>query len=81
MVDEKWMILTDVERKNITSNVTYIAMVISKVGHKGNASLSNAKSEIFMQIQGSSALCGLCALNNAYQANVFDNAKLNELGG
>ena len=74
------MILTDVERKNITSNVTYIAMVISKVGHKGNASLSNAKSEIFMQIQGSSALCGLCALNNAYQANVFDNAKLNELG-
>ena len=55
-------------------------MVISKVGHKGNASLSNAKSEIFMQIQGSSALCGLCALNNAYQANVFDNAKLNELG-
>lgn len=33
-----------------------------------------------MEIQGSSALCGSCALNNACQANVFDNAKLNELG-
>lgn len=32
-----------------------------------------------MQIQGSTALCGLCALNNAYQVNLFDNAMLNHL--
>ena len=32
-----------------------------------------------MRIQGSTALCGLCALNNAYQVNVLDNVMLNQL--
>ena len=32
-----------------------------------------------MRIQGSTALCGLCALNNAYQVNVFDIVMLNQL--
>jgi len=80
LVNEKWKTLTEVEKKNVTSNITYIAMVMSKVRCEGNASLSNAKSDIFMQVQGNSALCGLCALNNAYQANIFDDAMLNELG-
>ena len=79
LVDTIWGTLSQVERNNVTCNLNYIVMMMSNIGLESKSSLRNAKSAIFMQIQGSTALCGLCALNNAYQVNVFDNVMLNQL--
>ena len=34
---------------------------------------------VFMQVQGRTALCGLCGLNNAYQIDLFDVQSLNNI--
>ena len=37
------------------------------------------ENSIFMHVQGDTALCGLCALNNAYQEEKFDVNLLNSI--
>ena len=69
--------LTSSQRNPINSNVMYIARVICTNCSSMPTVLCAVGSEVFMQNQGNTALCDLCALNNAYQAEVFDVLSLN----
>ena len=77
ILQKNWKSLTSSQRNSINSNVMYIARVICTNCSSMPTVLCAVGSEVFMQNQGNTALCGLCALNNAYQAEVFDVVSLN----
>ena len=77
ILQKNWKSLTSSQRNSIKFNVMYIARVICTNCSSMPTVLCAVGSEVFMQNQGNTALCGLCALNNAYQAEVFDVVSLN----
>ena len=56
----------------VPREIQYIPRVICTNCSSMPTVLCAVGSEVFMQNQGNTALCGLCALDNAYQAQVFD---------
>ena len=59
---QTWCDLTSAERKNLHRNVQYADNIINQ--GRESRQLKNAGSLPFMQLQGMSNYCGLCALNN-----------------
>ena len=59
---QTWCDLTSAERKNLHRNVQYADNIINQ--GRESRQVKNAGSLPFMQLQGMSNYCGLCALNN-----------------
>ena len=59
-------IMKDKQKNDINGNILYISNVICS---ENQATVID--EGVFMQVQGRTALCGLCALNNAYQIDLF----------
>ena len=78
LVSEQWEMLTDTQKNDINGNILYVSDVVCS---RNQATVIDQISDegVFMQVQGRTALCGLCALNNAYQIDLFDVQSLNNI--
>ena len=75
-----WPQLSSSEKTNLSTNIRYAACVI---GHQVPKNVQNhlhiLNSPIWMQSQGQSNLCGLCALNNLYGKTVSCTYQLDDI--
>ncbi len=79
-VIELWDHLPKKDRASLSQNIQYAVSIIGK--HASPPTLQNIRvvsSDPFMQVQGSSAWCGLCALNNAAGTEAFTPLFLDEV--
>ena len=75
-----WSKLSNSDKANLIHNIHYAATIIGK--HASQSVLHNirvVKGPPFMQTQGSTAWCGLCALNNAAGSQQFTVGYLDDI--
>ena len=67
-----WNNVSNEEKRNLHQNVKYIHDIIGNHASQSiQKQVSSVSSQPWMQYQGCSAYCGLCALNNAYRQERF----------
>lgn len=71
--------MSDTERKAINDNMQYVYQIICPGTYLHKNMKTFYENSIFLQVQGDTALCGLCALNNGYQEEKFDVNLLNSI--
>ena len=79
-VMELWDQLPKEDKASLSKNIQYAVSILGK--HASTSSLLNIRvvsRNPFMQVQGSSAWCGLCALNNAAGSELFTPMYLDEV--
>ena len=72
-----WCNLTSVERNNLYSNVRYAVTIIHR--QAPSYQVKNAGTLPFMQLQGNSNYCGLCALNNLLGKDILSVQRMNNV--
>ena len=77
LAEKVYKCLSSQERTNLSQNLTYVRDVIGKPSKGSN--LITTTTNQFMQKQGSSALCGLCTLNNLLGKEEFQSKDLDEI--
>lgn len=73
----QWQNLTHVERNNLYNNVRYAVTVINR--STPSHQVRNAGTLPFMQLQGASNYCGLCALNNLLGKETVSVQRMNNI--
>ena len=77
---DTWDNLEDNEKRSLFENVTYIKNVIgSKPSHASQNQATIVSDKPFMQSQGFSGYCGLCALNNALQYSNLSITQMDDI--
>ena len=67
-----WNDVSNEEKENLHKNAKYIHDIIGNHASQSiQKQVSSVSSQPWMQYQGCSAYCGLCALNNAYREDRF----------
>ena len=73
---QEWVHLTPAERNNFYQNVRYAVTVINR--EAASHQIKTAGTLPFMQLQGASNYCGVCALNNLLGKDVISVRCMNE---
>ena len=78
---ERWRELSCQEKNNISANIRYVASVIGvhDIDNAHELHCITSPNIPYIQLQGDSNLCGLCALNNLYQSERFTIYSLNQI--
>ena len=79
LVNERWNILTDTEKNAMNDNMQYAYHLPSSGTYVHKNMETFYENSIFLQVQGDTALCGLCALNNGDQEEKIDINMLNSI--
>ena len=74
---EQWNTLTDNQKQNLYLNTKYIVDTITI--HKHTDAIKQARSSLFMQVQGISHYCSVCAFNNLLGKEVTTAREMNEV--
>ena len=74
---ENWLTLTAEQQENLHQNVIYTTTIICR--QSGASQVRPAGTLPFMQLQGQSNYCGLCAFNNLVGQEVITVQRMNNV--
>lgn len=64
---DKWSELQAYEKNHLSANIQYAASVVFGAAIDPSLKSVAHQNELYVQLQGSTNLCGLCTVNNLYQ--------------